>query len=49
MPDQKLDLFINCVRQNNGQLSSRKRESHFKMLSSEEVAQMEKIISGEPS
>lgn len=48
MPDQKLDLFIKCVRQNNGQLSSRKLESHFKMLSAEEVTQMEKIIFGEP-
>jgi hypothetical protein len=24
LPDQKLDLFIKCVRQNNGKLSSKK-------------------------
>jgi hypothetical protein len=47
MPDQKLDLLIKCVRQNNGQLSSRKHESLFKMLSTAEITQMEKIISGE--
>ena len=45
MPDQKLDLFIKCVRQNQGKLAARKREKHFSMLTDSEIAQMEKIIS----
>jgi len=43
MPDQKVDLFIKCVRQNGGALSTRKREL-FKMLTDEEVKDMENII-----
>ena len=44
MPDRRVDLFIRCVRQNNGSLSTRKRSSLFKMLTEEEVNQMENII-----
>ncbi len=44
MPDQKIDLFIKCVRQNEGALSARKQESHFKMLTSSEIEMMQKII-----
>lgn len=44
MPDRRVDLFIKCVRQNNGCLSTRKRSSLFKMLTEEEVSQMEDII-----
>ncbi|MBA3604025.1 MAG: Fic family protein [Parachlamydiaceae bacterium] len=44
MPDQKIDLFIKCVRQNGGALSARKQESHFKMLTSSEIEMMQKII-----
>lgn len=44
MPDQKLDLFIKCVRQNNGKLSLRKREDYFKVLTDEEIKAMEEII-----
>lgn len=45
MPDQRIDLLIKCVRQNNGTLSSKKRESHFQMLTNEEIEKMEKVIS----
>jgi Fic family protein len=44
MPDQKIDLFIKCVRQNGGSLSVRKQESHFKMLTSAEIEAMQKVI-----
>ncbi len=44
MPDQKVDLIIKCVRQNGGALSSRKRESYFKMLTDEEIKKMEEAI-----
>ncbi|MES2200048.1 MAG: Fic family protein [Chlamydiota bacterium] len=44
MPDQRMDLFIRCVRQNEGKLSLRKKESHFDMLTDEEILKMEKII-----
>ncbi|MFS8564212.1 MAG: hypothetical protein LVR00_07895 [Rhabdochlamydiaceae bacterium] len=47
MPDQRLDLFIRCVRQNNGMLSSRKRESYFSMLTDEEIKKMEDVIQRE--
>lgn len=44
MSDQRIDLFIKCVRQNNGTLSSRKRETHFKMLTEDEIKKMENVI-----
>jgi hypothetical protein len=44
MPDQSLDLFIKCVRLNNGKLSARKREQHFSMLTNEEIHLLEQII-----
>jgi hypothetical protein len=44
MPDQRIDLFIKCVRQNGGALSSRKRENYFKMLTDDEIKKMEDII-----
>lgn len=44
MPDQKVDLFIKCVRQNGGVLSSRKKERYFKMLTEAEIEQMERVI-----
>jgi hypothetical protein len=44
MPDSKLDLFIQCVRQNQGRLSAKKRASHFAMLTDEEIVQMEQIM-----
>ena len=44
MPDRQIDLFIKCVRQNNGLLSSRKRESIFGMLKETEIIQMEEVV-----
>jgi len=44
MPDQRIDLFIKCVRQNDGVLSSRKKENYFKMLTAEEIKKMEDVI-----
>jgi len=44
MPDQKIDLFIKCVRQNEGLLSKTKQQTHFPMLTALEIEQMEKII-----
>jgi hypothetical protein len=44
IPDQKLDLFIKCVRQNNGKLSLKKREDYFNMLTDEEIKKMEDVI-----
>lgn len=44
MPDRQIDLFIRCVRQNNGTLSQRKRESLFGMLQDSEISQMEKVV-----
>jgi len=44
MPDKEVDLLIRCVRQNNGSLSKRKRESWFHMLSDSEIEKIEKTI-----
>lgn len=44
MPDLKIDQFLRFCLQNNGRLSVRKRESHFGMLSSEEIERMEQAI-----
>jgi len=44
MPDRKIDLFIRFCLQNNGRLSARKREEHFKFLSDEEIAPMEQAV-----
>jgi len=44
MPDQKIDLFIKCVRQNNGTISKRKRESLFGMLTYKEIGFLEGVM-----
>lgn len=44
MPDQKLDLFIKCVRQNEGKLSTRKQETYFNMLTPSEIEKMQSIV-----
>lgn len=43
MPDQSIDLFIRCIRQNGGKLSSRKRETYFSMLRNDEITRMEEV------
>ncbi len=45
MPNKEIDLLIRCIRQNNGTLSKRKRESWFSMLSDHEIESIEKIVS----
>lgn len=44
LPDQKIDLFIRFCLQNKGRLSTRKRASHFDMLTDEEIASMEDAL-----
>jgi hypothetical protein len=44
MPEQLIDLFIKCVRQNEGSLSERKRSSHFSMLTDKEISEMEAVM-----
>lgn len=41
MPDRLIDLFIQFCLQNNGKLSDRKRASHYKFLTDEELSAME--------
>jgi hypothetical protein len=44
MPDRLIDLFIQLCLQNNGRLSARKRESHFGLLTDDELADMENAV-----
>ena len=44
MPDRLIDLYIQLCLQNNGRLSSKKRESHFGFLTNEELASMEDAV-----
>jgi hypothetical protein len=37
LPDRRLDLFIRFCLQNSGQLSRKKRQSHFAELTDTEV------------
>jgi hypothetical protein len=48
MPDRMIDRFIHFCWQNNGQLSARKRQSHFEALTDSEVQAMEQVVAGEP-
>ena len=44
MPDRQIDLFIRLCLQNNGHLSTTKRESHFGMLTDDEIERMEAVV-----
>ena len=44
IPDRHIDLFIRFCLQNNGQLSARKRTTHFSDLTAEEIALMERAV-----
>jgi len=44
MPDRLIDLFIQICLQNNGLLSTKKRESHFSFLTDDELARMEDAV-----
>jgi len=44
MPDNQIDLLIKLVFQNNGNLSSNKRNRYFSLLTDEEIAHLSKVI-----
>ena len=44
MPDRQIDLFIRFCLQNNGRLSTRKRDRHFAFLSADEISRMEQEV-----
>ncbi|MEA5108775.1 MAG: Fic family protein [Sphaerochaeta associata] len=44
MPDRLIDLFIQLCLQGDGNLSARKRSSHFDFLSDEELVAMEQAV-----
>jgi Fic family protein len=44
MPDRQIDLFIRLCLQNNGRLPFRKRASHFKLLTNDEIGRMEAAV-----
>ena len=44
MPDRKIDLFIRVCLQNHGQLSARKRQSHFSALTEDEITRMARVV-----
>lgn len=44
MPDKNIHLFMQFVMQNHGSISLKKRESHFSMLTDDEISQMEQIV-----
>jgi hypothetical protein len=44
MPDSKIDLFIRFCLQNHGQLSARKRISHFDFLTDDEIDEMQQAV-----
>jgi len=45
LPDRDLDLFIRLCLQNQGKLSKAKRESTFRVLRDDEIAQLERCVS----
>jgi len=47
MPDRLIDLFIQLCLQNNGDLSARKRTSHFKFLTDDELSIIEQAVKAE--
>ncbi len=45
LPDRDLDLFVRVCLQNQGKLSEAKRDSTFRALKDDEVAQLERCVS----
>lgn len=45
LPDRELDLFIRLCLQNQGKMSKAKRDSTFRALKDDEVAQLERCVS----
>ena len=44
MPDQRIDFFIRFCLQNNGVISTKKRQSHFSELTDDEIEKMQAAI-----
>ena len=44
MPDRLIDLFIHLCLQNNGELSFKKRSSHFSFLTDRELVEVEQAV-----
>jgi len=44
MPDHLIDLFIRCVRQNDGELGKKRREQYFNKLTAQEINKLENIV-----
>lgn len=44
LPDQKLDLFMRSLDQNNGKLGEKKRRQNFEFLTDEEIQEMENVF-----
>jgi len=44
LPDNKVDLLIKILIQNNGKLSKRKREKEFDELTDREIVQIEEYF-----
>jgi Fic family protein len=44
MPDQKIDLFIKCLIQNDGKLSDQKRKKLFSFMTDDEILQLTAIV-----
>ncbi len=44
MPDRDIDLFIRFCLQNGGKLSEKKRESHFRRLTDDEIQRLERAV-----
>lgn len=43
-PAHALDLFVQCIRQNDGRLSNTKRQSHFSWMTEAEIEAAEAIV-----
>jgi Fic family protein len=44
MPDKLIDLFINFVTQNNGELGTNKRKKYFEMINDDEIKKLLSIV-----
>lgn len=44
MPNREIDLIIKCIVQNEGTLSSRKKEKLFNLLTEDEVSKIEQVV-----
>ncbi len=44
MPDKLIDLFIRLLIQNNGKLSSTKREKYFYFLTTDELKELIDVV-----